>query len=173
MALTGPDAGRAAPVRIDGEIFDLTLEQLAEPQMYQQARGKEAAEGAQELVPYFYTKGTKAKPSAPTKTTLQLLEQIEAAKTRELWRFLVALSIRHVGPSAARETWLRVFRSFEAIRMTRRPRSSRPSRAWARRSRTPWSSGSPWTGTGRSSNAGSPPGCARACRSRTRTRRVR
>ena len=113
-ALTHPDAGEA-PVRIDGDIFELTLEQLASPQMYQQARGKEAVEGARELVPYFYTKGTAAKPSAPTKTTLQLLEQIEVAKTKELWRFLVALSIRHVGPSAAREL-ARVFRSLEAIR---------------------------------------------------------
>jgi DNA ligase (NAD+) len=122
-ALTHPDAGEA-PVHIDGDIFELTLDQLASPQMYQQARGKEAAEGARELVPYFYTKGTKtdaAKPSVsnktsvPTKTTQQLLEQIEAAKTKELWRFLVALSIRHVGPSAAREL-ARVFRSLEAIR---------------------------------------------------------
>ena len=114
VALTHPDAGEP-PVRIDGDIFELTLEQLAEPQMYQQARGKEAAEGGRELVPYFYTKGTAAKPSAPTKTTQQLLEQIEVAKTKELWRFLVALSIRHVGPSAAREL-ARVFRSLEAIR---------------------------------------------------------
>ncbi|MBR7826824.1 NAD-dependent DNA ligase LigA [Actinospica sp. MGRD01-02] len=120
VALTQPDGGEA-PVRIDGDIFDLTLEQLASPQMYQQARGKEAVEGARELVPYFYTKGTRSKASnalegsVPTKTTLQLLEQIEVAKTKELWRFLVALSIRHVGPSAAREL-ARVFRSLEAIR---------------------------------------------------------
>jgi DNA ligase (NAD+) len=102
-------------VTFDAEIFDLTLEKLAAPQMYQQARGKEAAEGERELVPYFYTKGTKAKPSAPTKTTEQLLEQLEVAKTKDLWRFLVALSIRHVGPSAAREL-ARIFRSLEAIR---------------------------------------------------------
>jgi DNA ligase (NAD+) len=114
VALTQPDAGEP-PVRIDGDIFELTLEKLAQAQMYQQARGKEAVEGARELVPYFFTKGTKAKPSAPTKTTLQLLEQIEAAKSKDLWRFLVALSIRHVGPSAAREL-ARVFRSLEAIR---------------------------------------------------------
>jgi DNA ligase (NAD+) len=43
------------------------------------------------------------KGSVPTKTTEVLLEQIEAAKTKDLWRFLVGLSIRHVGPSAARE----------------------------------------------------------------------
>jgi DNA ligase (NAD+) len=120
VALTQPDGGEA-PVRIDGDIFELTLEQLASPQMYQQARGKEAVEGARELVPYFYTKGTRSKASnapegsVPTKTTQQLLEQIEVAKTKELWRFLVALSIRHVGPSAAREL-ARVFRSLEAVR---------------------------------------------------------
>lgn len=33
---------------------------------------------------------------------VDLLAAIEAAKGRELWRFLVALSIRHVGPVAAR-----------------------------------------------------------------------
>ena len=114
VALTQPDGGEA-PVALDAEIFDLTLEKLASPQMYQQARGKEAAEGERELVPYFYTKGTKAKASAPTKTTEQLLEQLEVAKTKDLWRFLVALSIRHVGPSAAREL-ARVFRSLEAVR---------------------------------------------------------
>lgn len=32
----------------------------------------------------------------------ELLENIERAKSKELWRFLVALSIRHVGPVAAR-----------------------------------------------------------------------
>ena len=31
-----------------------------------------------------------------------MIEQIAAAKERPLWRFLVALSIRHVGPTAAR-----------------------------------------------------------------------
>jgi DNA ligase (NAD+) len=31
-----------------------------------------------------------------------LLDQLEAARHRPLWRILVALSIRHVGPSAAR-----------------------------------------------------------------------
>lgn len=38
-------------------------------------------------------------PSLPAVT---LLDQLEAAKTKELWRILVSLSIRHVGPSAAR-----------------------------------------------------------------------
>jgi DNA ligase (NAD+) len=102
VALTQPDEGEA-PLRDEGDLFELTVDKLAAPQMLQQARGKEAKEGERELVPYFYTKPTEKKPSVPTKTTEQLIEQLDQAKTRELWRFLVALSIRHVGPSAARE----------------------------------------------------------------------
>ena len=113
VALTAPDAGEA-PIKSVSDLFELTLEKLAQPQMYQKARGRDATEGARELVPYFYTKGTVARPSAPTKTTVQLLEQIEVAKTKELWRLLAALSIRHVGRSASREL-ARVFGSFEAI----------------------------------------------------------
>jgi DNA ligase (NAD+) len=37
-----------------------------------------------------------------TENALRLLEQLQIAKDRELWRVLVALSIRHVGPTAAR-----------------------------------------------------------------------
>ncbi|WJL97399.1 NAD-dependent DNA ligase LigA [Microbacterium sp. ET2] len=45
----------------------------------------------------------------------ELLVNLERAKTKELWRFLVALSIRHVGPVAARALaqW---FGSIRAIR---------------------------------------------------------
>jgi len=38
----------------------------------------------------------------PSKAALELLEQLEAAKAKPLWRFLVSLNIRHVGPVAAR-----------------------------------------------------------------------
>ena len=49
----------------------------------------------------------------------ELLENVERAKTKELWRFLVALSIRHVGPVAARAVaqW---FGSIDAIRSASR-----------------------------------------------------
>ncbi|MFT3799271.1 NAD-dependent DNA ligase LigA [Microbacterium sp.] len=45
----------------------------------------------------------------------ELLAELEKAKTKELWRFLVALNIRHVGPVAARALaqW---FGSISAIR---------------------------------------------------------
>jgi DNA ligase (NAD+) len=49
----------------------------------------------------------------------QLLANLEASKTKELWRFLVALNIRHVGPVAARALaqW---FGSVDAIRAASR-----------------------------------------------------
>src|SRR6185312_11104480 len=45
----------------------------------------------------------------------KLLANLETAKTRPLWRILVALSIRHVGPTAA-QALARDFGSIEAIR---------------------------------------------------------
>ena len=48
-----------------------------------------------------------------------LLANLELAKTKELWRFLVALNIRHVGPVAARAL-ARWFGSVEAIRAANR-----------------------------------------------------
>jgi DNA ligase (NAD+) len=49
----------------------------------------------------------------------QLLANLEVAKTKELWRFLVALNVRHVGPVAARALaqW---FGSVDAIRAASR-----------------------------------------------------
>ncbi|MGA0566257.1 NAD-dependent DNA ligase LigA [Rathayibacter sp. KR2-224] len=55
----------------------------------------------------------------PSKLAHEMLANIEAAKQRELWRFLVALNIRHVGPVAARAlaSW---FGSLDAIRSASR-----------------------------------------------------
>ncbi|MGB8649064.1 MAG: NAD-dependent DNA ligase LigA [Mycobacteriales bacterium] len=44
----------------------------------------------------------------------KLLANLEAAKSRPLWRVVVSLSIRHVGPTAAREL-ARAFRDLERI----------------------------------------------------------
>ena len=58
-------------------------------------------------------------PAALAPQAITLLDQLERAKTKELWRFLVALNIRHVGPVAARALaqW---FGSVEAIRAASR-----------------------------------------------------
>jgi DNA ligase (NAD+) len=66
------------------------------------ADGKSVPSGEWELVPYFWTRGTAKKPSEPTANTRKLFDELHKAKTQPLWRVLVALSIRHVGPTAAR-----------------------------------------------------------------------
>jgi DNA ligase (NAD+) len=51
----------------------------------------------------------------PSKTAIKLLKELERAKTKDLWRILVALNIRHVGPVAARAL-ASYFGSLDAIR---------------------------------------------------------
>jgi DNA ligase (NAD+) len=49
-----------------------------------------------------------------TKKVEQILRGVEAARNRPLWRLLVGLSIRHVGPTAAQDV-ARQFRTLDAI----------------------------------------------------------
>lgn len=97
VALTKPDAPDKAPLRDEGDLFALTAADLADVAIWRDNK----ATGERELVPFFYTKGTAKMPSVLKKTTEKLLEQLEEAKSRPLWRVLVAPSIRHVGPTAA------------------------------------------------------------------------
>ena len=64
-------------------------------------------------------KAGRRRARIPRAQAITLLDQLERAKTKELWRFLVALNIRHVGPVAARALaqW---FGSVEAIRAASR-----------------------------------------------------
>jgi DNA ligase (NAD+) len=55
----------------------------------------------------------------PSKNSREMLANIDAAKTSPLWRILVALSIRHVGPVAARAL-ANYFGSLDAIRSATR-----------------------------------------------------
>lgn len=57
--------------------------------------------------------------AVPSSLAVKLLSEIEKAKTKELWRILVALSIRHVGPVAARALST-YFGSLQAIRAASR-----------------------------------------------------
>jgi DNA ligase (NAD+) len=59
----------------------------------------------------FFTRKTDGGLSA---NATKLLANLEAVKSRPLWRVLVALSIRHVGPTAA-QALAREFRSIPAI----------------------------------------------------------
>ncbi|GAA4514192.1 NAD-dependent DNA ligase LigA [Brevibacterium yomogidense] len=113
----------AAPLTSEAFLFDLTPEGVAGVRTFQTVR--KDGEERTELVPYFWTRPehytTKARmgelkaPSRPRKNTETLFAELERAKGAPLWRILVALSIRHVGPAAAREL-AAAYRSMEAIR---------------------------------------------------------
>ena len=65
---------------------------------------------------YFTRAGTKTEPARVLgKNAEELLAQLEVAKSKPLWRILVALSIRHVGPTAA-QALAREFKSIENIK---------------------------------------------------------
>lgn len=107
IALTDPEnnrpkdevsLGQEPVLTSEAGLFDLTAEDLRNVLVWRQ--DKETRKWKQEL--YFWTKPTKKKPSGPTATTVKLFEELSKAKSQPLWRVLVALSIRHVGPTAAR-----------------------------------------------------------------------
>ncbi|WP_396897441.1 NAD-dependent DNA ligase LigA [Nesterenkonia ebinurensis] len=97
-ALTQPAEPVPGPLRNEADLFGLTPEDLKEVRIWRQRRGKEATPGELELVPYFWTKNGQK----PTANTTKLFDELEKAKQQPLWRVLVALSIRHVGPTASR-----------------------------------------------------------------------
>lgn len=57
--------------------------------------------------------------SVPSKGAIELLQNLQSAKTKPLWRILVSLNIRHVGPVAARAL-ADYFGSLDAIRAASR-----------------------------------------------------
>ena len=101
VALTQPLAPQAAPLRSEADLFDLTLEDLLpiQAQVLDPDTGlpKLDATGEPKIVDFF-----RKKDGSPAEVALKLLRNLEEAKTKPLWRILVALSIRHVGPVAAR-----------------------------------------------------------------------
>jgi DNA ligase (NAD+) len=80
----------SAVITDEGDLFSLTADQLAQSPFFVNQDG---------------SLGTNA---------TKLLENLELAKDRPLWRVLVGLSIRHVGPTAA-QALAREFGSMEAI----------------------------------------------------------
>jgi DNA ligase (NAD+) len=124
IALVDPEHARPADAAVerqtpvlDGEagLFDLTPEALADVRVWRQRKVKGAGTGEWEQVPFFFTRGSAKVAPKPTATTEKFFEQLELAKRRPLWRILVALSIRHVGPTAARAL-ATSFGSLDAIR---------------------------------------------------------
>jgi DNA ligase (NAD+) len=90
-ALTNHKDGEEPPLATEAHLFALTLDELKK-------------------VPYFINAdGTESK------NAVELIANLELAKTKPLWRLLVSLNIRHVGPVAARAL-ANHFGSLDAIR---------------------------------------------------------
>jgi DNA ligase (NAD+) len=81
---------KSGVVKDEGDVFGLTEEDLLQVDLFRKKDGGLSANGR------------------------RLLANLEAAKDRPLWRVLVGLSIRHVGPTAA-QALAREFRSMDAI----------------------------------------------------------
>ena len=81
---------KSGVVHDEGDVFALTEEDLLRVDLFRTKAGALSANGR------------------------KLLQNLEAAKDRPLWRVLVGLSIRHVGPTAA-QALAREFHSMDAI----------------------------------------------------------
>jgi len=115
IALTQPAEPEVPPLTSEARLFDLTPGDLADVRIRREKKSKGVPTGEYELVPYFFSKGSAKSPSKPTATTQKLFKELEKAKTQPLWRVLVALSIRHVGPRASRAL-AQAFGSMDRIR---------------------------------------------------------
>lgn len=108
-------------LKSERDLFDLRAEDLEHVAVWRPVMKKGHPTGDWQQQRYFWSQpfrrqGGSVQPatSRPRKNTELLIGQIEAAKTQELWRLLVALSIRHVGPTAARALAAR-FGSLDAL----------------------------------------------------------
>ncbi|MER7815437.1 NAD-dependent DNA ligase LigA [Streptomyces sp. NPDC058423] len=113
-ALTRPLEPAEPPLADEGDLFDLTVDQLLPIKAYvlDQDSGlpkRDPKTGEEKIATVFANQ-----QGEPKKNTLAMLENIAAAKERPLARILTGLSIRHVGPVAAEEL-AREFRSIERI----------------------------------------------------------
>lgn len=127
-ALTQPDSPAVPPLQTEAGLFDLTVEQLVpivvtvrdadtgEPKVDEDGRVRtrtpfrvvtgrrypDAAQGLDDSARRAAGYRRDVPVYGPSAQAVKLLEELEKAKTKELWRLLVALNIRHVGPVAAR-----------------------------------------------------------------------
>ena len=140
-ALTQPEFPADPPLVTEAGLFDLTIDDLVpievvvrDPEtgerLTDEATGEERRRKPFQRVEKVYPPGwEEASPAErraagvkkdhelvlPSKDAETLLAELEKAKTKPLWRLLVSLNIRHVGPVAARALadW---FGSLDAIR---------------------------------------------------------
>ena len=116
-----------APVlTAESALFDLRAEDVRDVMVWRPTTVKGEPTGDWAQVRYFWTKAHKAKKvkgetvyervgTTASKMLTQMLDEMERAKSQPLARVLVALSIRHVGPTAARALAAR-FGSMDALR---------------------------------------------------------
>ncbi|MFF8187898.1 NAD-dependent DNA ligase LigA [Microbacterium sp. NPDC016588] len=145
-ALTQPDVPAEPPLDTEAGLFDLTLEQLVPIEVVvrdaetgerkiDEKTGDEVRRAPfQKLGPATYPPGSENLDPAerrrrgirkdyrevlPSEQAVKLVAELEKAKSKYLWRLLVSLNIRHVGPVAARALaqW---FGSLDAIRAASR-----------------------------------------------------
>jgi DNA ligase (NAD+) len=136
-ALTQPDYPPTPPLITEAGLFALRMPDLFDIRVrvrdYETGLVKVNDDGTERTeTPYRRKRQPKKDgefdPSAefagsvdfvPSTAAVKLLDELELAKTKELWRILVSLSIRHVGPVAARAL-ANYFGSLDAIRAATR-----------------------------------------------------
>ncbi|WP_022891872.1 NAD-dependent DNA ligase LigA [Agromyces subbeticus] len=145
-ALTQPSFPAEPPLATEARLFDLTIDELVpievvvrdaetgEPRVDEETGVPIRRAPFQKLGPASYPAGTETMTPAerraagvkkdvrevgPSEAATKLLAELDRAKTKPLWRLLVSLNIRHVGPVAARALadW---FGSLDAIRAATR-----------------------------------------------------
>ncbi|MCA5895205.1 NAD-dependent DNA ligase LigA [Isoptericola sp. NEAU-Y5] len=136
-ALTQPQVPETPPLRTEAGLFSLTLDDLLPIEVVvrdaETGLPKVDDDGvARRRTPFrkklTYTKarrlaaqeaGEVLADAEPSAAATKLLDELERARTKDLWRILVSLNIRHVGPVAARALadW---FGSLDAIRAATR-----------------------------------------------------
>ncbi|MFJ9682863.1 NAD-dependent DNA ligase LigA [Streptomyces sp. NPDC101194] len=113
-ALTKPLEPAEPPLRDEGDLFGLTVEQLLPIRAYvlDQDSGlpKRDPKTGEEKTAWVFAN----QQGEPKKNALAMLDAVAAAKEAPLARILTGLSIRHVGPIAAEEL-ARQFRSIDRI----------------------------------------------------------
>jgi DNA ligase (NAD+) len=145
-ALTQPEIPERPPLDTEAGLFDLTVDELVPivvvvrdaetgERKIDDATGEPVRRTPfQKLGPATYPPGTEELDLAerrrrgirkdhrevlPSEQAVRLIAELDKARTKDLWRLLVSLNIRHVGPVAARALaqW---FGSLDAIRAASR-----------------------------------------------------
>ncbi|TDW31260.1 NAD-dependent DNA ligase LigA [Cryobacterium psychrophilum] len=124
-ALTQPTVPETPPLPTEAGLFDLQLTDLLPIQVTvrdaETGLPREDVDGSEKLRMPFSRNPTAAEKKKgltglqPSASATKLLAEIDRAKTKPLWRILVSLNIRHVGPVAARAL-ANHFGSLDAIR---------------------------------------------------------